>query len=368
MKVRKYVAQAQPVTGGGIGMRLSIIVPVYNMAGGGKLNQCLESLMSQEIEEYEVIAVDDCSRDGSPEILKEFAARFGDRLKVILSPENRRQGGARNLGLEAACGEWVGFVDSDDWVARDMYARLLARAEETGADIVGCDLLVTEETGRETGSPVRENVQEQTGVLGTAERRKIVLAPGSMVVKIYKRTLFTENHIRFPEKMFYEDNAIAALPFLYAKRFERVEESLYFYYQHSASTVHGISVDKCRDRMRAMELFAEECRNRGFLEEVQEEADYVLYELGYCNTLFSYLQAEKHPDRKFLRELRDYLLSHVPDIGANIYYGERTDEETRKLTELHLKSPAWFLIYYRVLHLYRGIVGGLRGRHMEKAE
>lgn len=349
-------------------MRLSIIVPVYNMAGGGKLNQCLESLMNQELDDYEVIAVDDCSRDGSPDILNEFAARYGDRLKVILSPENRRQGGARNLGLEAACGEWVGFVDSDDWVARHMYARLLARAEETGADIVGCDLLITEETGRETGRPVRENTPEQTGLLGTAERRSLVLAPGSMVVKIYKRALFTENHIRFPEKMFYEDNAIAALPFLYAKRFERVEESLYFYYQHSASTVHGISVEKCRDRMRAMELFAEECRKRGFLEEVREEAAYVLYELGYCNTLFSYMQVEKRPDWGFLEELREYLSGHVPDIRENAYYKERTDEETRKLTELHWRSPVRFLIYYRLLHFYRRAAGRLRGTHGGKAE
>lgn len=347
-------------------MRLSIIVPVYNMAQGGKLHQCLESLTSQELADYEVIAVDDCSTDGSADILNDFAARHGDRLKVVLSPENRRQGGARNLGLAAACGEWVGFVDSDDWIARNMYARLLDKAEETGADIVGCDLLITEETGRETGSPVRENTREQTGVLGTAERKKIVLSPGSMVVKIYKRALFEENRIRFPEKMFYEDNAIAALPFLYAKRFERVEECLYFYYQHSASTVHGISVEKCRDRMRAMEIFLEECRARGFLEEVREEAAFALYELGYCNTLFSYMQAVKRPDRKFLGELRDYLLGHVPDIRGNIYYQERTDEETRKLTELHLKSPGRFLIYYRLLHLYRAAVGGLRRRHTIK--
>ncbi len=336
-------------------MRLSIIVPVYNMAEGGKLNKCLESLMAQKLDDFEVIAVDDRSQDGSPLILRDFEMRFGSRMKVILSSENRRQGGARNLGLKEATGEWIGFVDSDDWVTRDMYSKLLSRAEETGADIVGCDLLTTDETGRETGSYVVENTRDQTGILGIKERRRLVLNPGSMVVKIYKRSIFTEHHIRFPEKMFYEDNAIAALPFLYARRFERVEECLYFYYQHSSSTVHGVSVGKCRDRMRAMEIFLEQCDDRGVLVEYEQEAAYKLYELGYRNTLFSYMQSERHPDRKFLHELREYLLRYVPDLQTNLYYAEDSDAETRRLVALHLKSPELFLRYYRLLHFCRSL-------------
>lgn len=339
-------------------MLLSIIVPVYNMAEGGKLKQCLESLMAQELEDYEVIAVDDKSRDDSVLILREFQKRYGSKLKVIQSPENRRQGGARNLGLKEVAGEWVGFVDSDDWVARNMYSKLLRRAKETGADIVGCDLMITEETGREEGVPVQENTAEQTGMLDLEKRKNLILKPGSMVVKIYKRAVFAENNISFPEKMFYEDNAIAALPFLYAGRFERVEECLYFYYQHNASTVHGVSEEKCRDRMRAMEIFRNECEGRGFFREYREEADYALYELGYRNTLFSYVQAVRRPDISFLRQLREYLLRYVPEIQTNRYYIENSDAETRKLVGLHRKNPALFLVYYKLLHGWRSLRSG----------
>ncbi len=110
-------------------MLLSIVVPVYNMAGGGKLAHCLHSLLEQNLTDYEVIAVDDKSTDDSLKVLYDFQKEYGERLKVIASPENRKQGGARNLGLSAAAGDWIGFVDSDDWVAKDMFSKLLGKAE-----------------------------------------------------------------------------------------------------------------------------------------------------------------------------------------------------------------------------------------------
>ena len=119
-------------------MKLSIIVPVYNMVADGKLEFCMESLLAQTIEDYEIIAVDDKSTDNSLEVLRRYEAQYPDKVKVVASPNNRRQGGAKNLGLRAATGEWLGFVDSDDWISHDYYEKLFAKAEETGADIVGC--------------------------------------------------------------------------------------------------------------------------------------------------------------------------------------------------------------------------------------
>ena len=226
-------------------MKLSIIVPVYNMVAGGKLEYCLDSLLSQEMTDYEIIAVDDKSTDNSLEILLEYEKSHGDRIRVIASLENGRQGSAKNKGLDVARGEWVGFMDSDDWAAKDMFPKLLAKAEETGADVVGCDYLITDETGKETGSRQYINLPSQTGVLGDDQYKRLILQPGSMVVKIYKRDIFEKNNIRFPEKMFYEDNAVGVFPLLYATRFERVDEPLYFYYQHAASTVHSVDIAKC---------------------------------------------------------------------------------------------------------------------------
>ena len=81
-------------------MKLSIVVPVHNMASGNKLRYCLDSLVNQTISDYEIIAVDDASTDESMEILKEYEAKYPWKFKAIQCYENRKQGGARNIGIE----------------------------------------------------------------------------------------------------------------------------------------------------------------------------------------------------------------------------------------------------------------------------
>ena len=204
-------------------MKLSIIVPVYNMAADEKLEYCLNSLVNQTIKEpYEIIAVDDASTDNSLEILREYEKRHGALVRVFHNDRNRRQGGAKNVGLKEAQGEWIGFVDSDDWVTPDYYEKLLRKAEETGADMVGCDYnLVTEHT-MEVGRVVQNNSADQTGALDIEKHKKLLMRPGSMVIKIYKHSVIKENHLDFPEGIFYEDNCAGTLWSLYFTRFERV--------------------------------------------------------------------------------------------------------------------------------------------------
>lgn len=341
-------------------MTLSIIVPVFNMVSGGKLANCLDSLLAQEVDCFEIIAVDDKSTDESLTLLREYETRFPDKIKVIASLVNQKQGGAKNLGLSVATGEWIGFIDSDDWIAPDMYAKLLAKAKETGADVVGCDYLLTDEIGKTTGQVVTINTKEQTGAKTLERQKAIVMMPGSMVVRIYKRQIFEENQIRFPKDMFYEDNAIGAFPLLYSQRFELVEEPLYFYYQYQGSTVHTISIERCRHRMEAGRIFLLESKDRGFYEELKQEIDYKVFELGYRNTLFSYIQSTSWPKVSFLRELRAYLKELVPEYSKNPYYEDQMDSENKKLIGMHLKNVFWFLCYYKLLTTYRRLRYGKR--------
>ena len=82
--------------------------------------------------------MDDVSTDGSYQILKQYEERHPEKIRVLQTKENGRQGAARNLGIRYAKGEWLGFFDSDDFAASDMYEKLLRKAEETGADVTGC--------------------------------------------------------------------------------------------------------------------------------------------------------------------------------------------------------------------------------------
>lgn len=336
-------------------MKLSIVVPVYNMAAGNKLRYCLESLVNQTVADYEIIAVDDASTDESLSILKEYESKYPWKFKVIQSYENEKQGGARNKGIEAARGTWLGFVDSDDWVAPDMYEKLIRKAEQTGADVVGCDYCMTETQSMQVGKLMPNNTMEQTGVLNRDKYKLLVMNPGSMVIKIYLKSVIDDNHLRFPEKTFYEDNCASPIWMLHFKHFEKVEEPLYYYYQHDASTVHEISMEKCEARLLMGKRLIEESRKYGFYKQYRAEFEFAFSKLYYMNTLFTYMLGVKKPKISFLKLIAKGISQEFPDFQNNIYYQKEFDEEQKKLAAMHMKSPLRFLIYFKLLYFYRGL-------------
>lgn len=329
-------------------MRLSIIVPVYNMAAEGKLNYCMDSLLNQTVEDYEILAVDDASTDDSLSILRSYEARYPGKVRVISYARNKRQGGAKNEGLKAARGEWVGFIDSDDWVAPEFYEKLIRKGEDTGADLVGCDYSLVSEHTFEVGKVVQNNTMDQTGPLDRERHQSLLMRTGSMVVKVYRREVIVENRLDFPEGIFYEDNCAGPLWSLYFTHFERVEEPLYYYYQHQVSTVHHISEEKCRDRMKAAALLYDQCKERGVLEEYKEEIEYRFVELYYVNTLFSYLSGVKRPKLSFIRELRQGVRERFPGFEQNSYYREKTGGEEQRLIALQQRWNLGFYLLYRL--------------------
>ena len=336
-------------------MKLSIVVPVYNMAADGKLNYCMDSLLSQTIQDYEIIAVDDCSTDNSYEIIKDYEQKYPTVVRAVHSPVNKKQGGARNIGIDKARGEWIGFIDSDDWIAPDMYEKLITKAEETGADVVGCDYHLVHEHSMDIGKIVHNNMREQTGVLDDEKYRLLMRKPGSMVIKVYKKAVIDEHQLRFPEGIFYEDNAAAPIWMLHFKHFEWLEEPLYYYYQFEGSTVHHISEKKCEDRMTAALILVEDCKKYGFYEKYHTELEDRFTELYYVNTLFTYMVGVKRIRLSFLRKLATGMKREFPTFWENPYYADKYDEEQRRLIRMHIKSPLLFVLYYKALYMYRRI-------------
>lgn len=343
-------------------MELSIVVPVYNMASDHKLEYCIESLLRQTMEDYEIIAVDDASTDNSLEILRAFEKQYPQILRVIASKENHRQGGARNLGIKAARGRYIGMMDSDDWAAPDMYEKLWKKAVETGADVVGCDYSLVHAHTMERGKYIAVNTKEQTGKLDEKKKKLLVLQPGSMVIKIYRREIIIENALWFPEDIFYEDNCMSPLWLLHCTHFERVEEALYYYYQHDTSTVHSISLQNCLDRMTAMDLLIEKSRRYKLYDTFRAELEFKYAELYLINTLFSYLAGAGRKKYAFARKLKKGIKEQFPDFEKNIYYRERINKEEQKLIGLLMKSEALFFTYYYALRYYRKVRKGWRSR------
>lgn len=213
---------------------------------------------------------------------------------------------------------------------------------------MGCDYSLVDHHTFTVGKVIVNNTPDQTGDLTKEKHERLFMRPGSMVLKIYKHSVIRENHLDFPEHIFYEDNCAGPLWSLYFRRFERVEEPLYYYYQHAVSTVHHITEEKCRDRMKAAELLYTECENRGFLAEYREQIEYRFTELYYVITLFSYLSGVEKPKLSFVKELREGTERHFPEFDRNKYYLEYTGPEERKFIAMQKKSDLRFYLYYRI--------------------
>lgn len=347
-------------------MKLSVIVPVYNMAAEGKLAYCLDSLLGQTISDYEVIAVNDASTDNSWEILQEYKERYPDKFRIHALQENLRQGGAKNVGLSLSRGEFIGFVDSDDWVTPDCFEKLLAKADETGADVVACDFCYVYEHTMQPTESVACNLPEQVGELTHEKRVSLFLHPGALVTKIYRRELFFDEPFAFPEHMFFEDNATGIELLRRAKHFEYIQEPMYFYYQHNTSTVHVITVERCKDRLEAMRIMYRYAAEKGYLEEFFDELEYKFTNLFYQNTLFSYMQTSKKTNFKFIRDMGREMKEYFPDFQQNPYYVKQVHPEEKKLMKMQQQSTLLFVMYYRTLYFYRNLRKNSRERKRKK--
>ena len=203
--------------------KVSVIVPVYN--GVGQFEGCLGNLVHQTLEEIEILFVDDCSTDDSLKVLYECRRQYPGKVRVIASPKNRRAGGARNLALDAATGEYIGFVDCDDLPELTMFEKLYEKAKETDADFVDGAFLYDEQNTVSlfTGD---ENCGEQT-----AETRKsLILIGGYLWSKLVKRSLIEETHLRFRENVpMLEDADFLDVIWAKAKKVSNVKEVIYRY-------------------------------------------------------------------------------------------------------------------------------------------
>ena len=175
---------------------ISVIVPVYNVEP--YLRKCLESVLNQTYRDLEILIIDDGSTDNSGQICDEY--KKDERVRV-LHTENRGLSAARNLGLDEANGDWIGFVDSDDWIEPDMYEVLLRKAEETGADVVECGCYIDYATTSDEHPAIQRmvsNIEAVEALIKNEVRTQVWN-------KIWRSHLFTD--ICFPEGHSFEDVA-----------------------------------------------------------------------------------------------------------------------------------------------------------------
>lgn len=219
--------------------KISIIVPVYNSVE--YIERCLDSINNQTYQNYEVILVDDGSDDGSGQICDEYAFK-NNRIRVI-HQDNKGQANARNVGLDNIDGDYVAFVDSDDWLDENAYNIVNSIIEEQAPDIVCFDVAMTNENGDKIYHNV--NNKELKQMLPRDMVEMIIRDEGVRsypVNKICRREMFGQ--LRFPEGQVFEDVDIIYQPFFEAEKVCYLKQDLYFYRLRKSSTTHERDVSK----------------------------------------------------------------------------------------------------------------------------
>lgn len=217
-------------------VKVSIIMPAYNAER--TIERALDSCIHQSLQEIEVIVIDDCSQDSTPKILIEMQKEHPDRVRAVFQSENKKQGAARNVGINCAQGEYILFVDSDDWIEPQACELLYECAVKTKADIVCGDYDWVWPDGRTKQINVYENARECIGAQTVETKKKLLMQPGYFFCKLYRKSMLEAKQIRFPEGLYYEDSAFNTLTMLASDRVEKIDYTFYNYFQNDASTVH----------------------------------------------------------------------------------------------------------------------------------
>ncbi len=198
--------------------KVSIIIPVYNVEQ--YLSKCLDSIRNQTLKDIEIICVDDCSTDGSPDILKQFQ-QLDERIKVIELDKNCGVSVARNIGMNQACGKYLGFVDADDFLDLNFFEKLYNKAEETNADMAVGRLV---EIDYSSISSSRTEVD----LLKTYKDKLYVST--DFKPAIYSSAFLAKNNIQFPPGVILcEDMLFLAKVLIAAAIVEAVQDIKYFY-------------------------------------------------------------------------------------------------------------------------------------------
>lgn len=294
---------------------LSVIVPCYNVEK--YIDRCVDSLVNQTIgiDNMELIFVNDASTDTTYDRLCQWEAKYSDSILVINCDKNGKQGTARNIGITYASAEYIGFVDSDDWIELSMYEKMYDKAITTGADVVGVLAKRVDETGKVL---YIENVyQGELDTFCNAENGYFRGLAGGIWSGLYRKQLILENQIWFPEGLVYEDNYWGGVLNYYIKEWYIIGEPLYNYLLNSDSTSMKQGASHHYDRLQIEKKKLSELKKRGFYEKDKDYIEFNFFNLYYLNTIHIVFFKEDTIPYDLLRQIQKDVCELFPNIENN---------------------------------------------------
>ena len=290
--------------------KLSIIVPVYGVEK--YIDKCLNSLVKQSLKEIEIIVVNDGTKDNSQKIIDKYVKKYPDKIKSYIK-ENGGQGSARNYGLKKATGEYIGYVDSDDFVEKDMYKKLYNKAKENNYDIVVCGNYNVSEDYQ------NKNIDAFINNYNT-DLENIFFGKMAVWNKIYKRDILIKNKLEFKEKVWYEDLAFTLKAIMNSNTFAFIDEPLYDYLIREGSTMNNSNVKRNLEILEAFnDILSYIQHNKK--EEYFSKIEFLAIDHIYISAIVRVLKAEADDKvkRENIKKLIDYMNKKFPNYKNNKY-------------------------------------------------
>lgn len=288
-------------------MKFSVVVPVYNVEE--YLEKCVDSILAQSCKDYELILVDDGSTDCSGELCDTISAKCGCR---VIHQANGGLGAARNTGIEAARGEYMIFVDSDDYVSPELLSGIEQAMKDHPADIYTFGFTATD--GVKDLGVFLDALPERTPIrLETCP--ELLLALPNAWCRATRRELFLSSGIRFPSRVWYEDIRTTMKLFALAESIVYLPEPWYYYLQREGSITRNSNLHRNREIIDAFEDLLGWYRRQGLFEKYHTQLERLCIDHLYLAASVRVLRID--PKSDLLREFRAYMEKNFPDYGKN---------------------------------------------------
>lgn len=308
-------------------MLISVIIPVYKTEK--YINRCLESVTNQTYRNLEIIIVDDASPDNCPEICDEWAKK--DSRIIVLHTENKGVANARNTALKIASGDFIGFVDSDDYIEPDMYEQLINTLLNNNADVAVCNYQINDE----------KRGEDKISILTSNDALKLIVQGdykyGVLWNKIYKKEVvqgIEMPHLRCSQDLPYNYFAIKN-----AKTVVENSLKLYHYFQNESSTMHSSFNESKYDAVKSRKII---------LEDVKKGDLYPYAVKGYVLSCFVFIDGIilNNKCQEFYSSVRKELLKYRKVILLSSHF--------------NLKDKMKIIIFCIFPHFYNALIKKIR--------
>ncbi len=319
--------------------KVSIIIPVYGVEE--YLPQCLDSILGQTYDNLEVILIDDESPDNCPQMCDDYAKK--DKRVKVIHKKNGGQGVARNVGIDKCKGEYIVFVDSDDFIEKDAIELMLERSIKDNSDMVLCDSLKVFD---DLPSKNQDGLGEATLKKGSLRQKDRILASLSPWGKLYKRELFANPANRYPASIWYEDYALIPKILSEANFVSYVNKPLYCYRVRQGSTMNNKNYQRNMEIITASDKLLGYFEQDGTYDEFKDELEYLVAYHVITSAVQRIFLSGFHKD--LAKELYDYVANKFPDFRKNHYVIRHRKESLhwRILTNLLFNRLFWLTFLF----------------------